>query len=328
MSTVRVGLVGAGFIARRHVDALAQLDGVRVVAVADPRDDRAAALAGRVGARVHPDHRRMLAAEPLDALYICVPPYAHGPVELAALERGVPFFVEKPIALDLGTAAAIGEAVRATGVLAAAGYHWRYLEIVDLAREVLAANPCRLVLGYWLDRAPGTDWWQFETQSGGQLIEQATHLFDLARLLVGEITLVRAEGARTPRPVQVAAGDIHDVSTATLRFSTGAIGSISSTCLLRRGYRIGLELFGDGITVALSESELVVDDGRDRRVHAAQGDPLLREDRDFIHAVRGGPCQVRAPYEEALRTHRVATAAARAAREGCSIEIHPAARDG
>ncbi|MDP8969932.1 MAG: Gfo/Idh/MocA family oxidoreductase [Actinomycetota bacterium] len=328
MSTVRVGLVGAGFIAHRHVDALARLEGVQVVAVTDPRDDRAAALAARVGARVHPDHRRMLAVEAPDALYVCVPPYAHGPVELAALEHGVPLFVEKPIALDLATAAAIGDAVRSTGVLAATGYQWRYLDIVDRARDLLAANPCRLVLGHWLDRAPGTEWWPFEAQSGGQLIEQTTHLFDLARFLVGEITLVRAEGARIPRPTDAAAGDIHDVSTTILRFSSGAVGSISSTCLLRRGYRIGLELICEGMALALSESELVVDDGRDRLVHSTQGDPLLREDRDFIDALRGGPCRVRAPYDEALRTHRVATAAARAAREGCSIEIRPAAADG
>ena len=46
----------------------------------------------------------MLDAEGLDAAYVCVPPFAHGAPELAVFERGLPFFVEKPLAADLETA--------------------------------------------------------------------------------------------------------------------------------------------------------------------------------------------------------------------------------
>jgi myo-inositol 2-dehydrogenase / D-chiro-inositol 1-dehydrogenase len=313
---LRVGLVGGGFIAGRHAGSLAAIQGVQVAAVADPLPARAEALAARAGARAYSDHRWMLDAEALDAVYVCVPPFAHGPPELAALERGLPLFVEKPIAIDTATAETVAAEVARRGVVTATGYHWRYLDTVERAAELLAADPCRLLLGWWLDKAAGPDWWLREAGSGGQLVEQTTHLFDLARLLVGEVVRVHAEGGRFPRRSDLRAGDVLDVSTATLRFASGAVGSISSSCLLRRGHRVGLELICEGLALGLTETELVVDDGRSRQVLAAGRDPLAAEDRDFVAAVRGEPAAVRAPYAEALRTHRLTLAAARAAGAG------------
>jgi myo-inositol 2-dehydrogenase/D-chiro-inositol 1-dehydrogenase len=107
-----------------------------------------------------------------------------------------------------------------------------------------------------------------------------------------------------------------DVSTTTLRFASGAVGSVSSSCLLRRGHRIGLELICEGLALELSETTLVIDDGRSRQVVEAARDARAAADRDFVSAVRGQPAAVRAPYAEALRSHRIALAAARAARDG------------
>ena len=94
MSPVRVGCVGTGFIAGRHLAALASFPDVEVVAVADPLRERAEDAAGRLGARAYDDGLALLAQEELDAVWLCVPPYAHGPLELAAVDRDLPFFVE------------------------------------------------------------------------------------------------------------------------------------------------------------------------------------------------------------------------------------------
>jgi len=313
---VRLGLIGAGFVAGLHAGSLATLQGVEVAAVADPLPDRAETLAAQVGARAYPDHRRMLDAEPLDGVYICVPPFAHGPPELAVLERGLPLFVEKPLAIDVATAETVAAEVSRRGVVTATGYHWRYLDTVERAAELLAVDPCRLLLGWWLDKVPGPAWWLRQDGSGGQLVEQTTHLFDLARVLVGEVTSVHAVGGRFPRRSDVRFGDVLDVSTTTLRFASGAVGSVSSSCLLRRGHRIGMELVCEGLALELSETTLVIDDGRSRQVVRAARDPRAAADRDFVAAVRGQPAAVRAPYAEALRSHRIALAAARAARDG------------
>jgi predicted dehydrogenase len=204
----------------------------------------------------------------------------------------------------------------------ATGYHWRYLDITERAQTLLAENPAHLVLGYWLDFTPPPEWWAIHARSGGQMVEQTTHVFDLARVLVGEVTHVHAAGARIERP-QFPQADVDVVSIATLHFASGALGTIASTCLLNWPHRVGLHLFCEGMAIEMSEFELMVDVGRGRPIQKAEGDPFVREDRDFIDAVRGKMNRIRAPYAEAIKTHRLATAAARSAREGRIIELGP-----
>ena len=183
MTQTRLGMIGAGFIADRHIGKLALMDDVKIVAVADPSEERARQQAARCGAAPYADFRHMLDREQLDALYICVPPFAHGDPERAALERGLPFFVEKPLATDYDSAAALSREIDAKELVTAVGYHWRYLDTTERAQEMLADRPARLALGYWLDFTPPPAWWGKEAESGGQMVEQTTHIFDMARLL-------------------------------------------------------------------------------------------------------------------------------------------------
>jgi len=315
--TTRIGLVGAGFIAGKHVDALTAIDDVRVAGIADPRTERAELLAASAGAAAYAHWQDLLDVERLDALYLCVPPHAHGPVEEAAVDRGLPLFVEKPLATDLATAERLADRIDAAGLLTAVGYHWRYLDTLELARDLLAGAPARMVLGAWLDRAPRVDWWARQDGSGGQTVEQATHLFDVARVLVGEVEGGWATGSRSAD----GPGDILDVCTASLRFTTGAVGSFSSSCLLPRGQRIGVELVAPGLGLWLTEHQLVVSDADGERTVDREVDPFEAEDRAFLAAVRGEGDDVRAPYREALRTHRLAVAVATAAADGGTVRL-------
>ncbi|CAN5192837.1 hypothetical protein BH18CHL2_BH18CHL2_06730 [soil metagenome] len=324
MSRTRVGIVGAGFIARRHAEVLCTFEDVSLVAVADPVLERASELAAHTGARAFPGADEMLDASALDAVFICVPPFAHGAPEAATLGRGLPFLVEKPLAADLATAERVAAEVERAGVPTAAGYHWRYLTTTERAQDLLGANPPRLALGYWLDCTPEAGWWRHAELSGGQIVEQTTHVLYLARLLVGEATSVHAVASRTSR-AGFADMDIADVTAATVRCATGAIGTRASTCLLRWRHRAGLHLFCDALAIELSEFDMVVDVGRGRPVTEPIGDPVAREDRDFIDAVQGRPDRSRVPYAEALRTHRLACAVARSAAEGRPIDLDPAA---
>ncbi|GGH10921.1 hypothetical protein GCM10007036_07720 [Alsobacter metallidurans] len=314
MAKLSIGFIGAGGIAGRHVANLQGFDNVEIVGLADPAAERAAEMANRTGARAYADHRAMLDSERLDACYVCLPPFAHGAPERDLIDRRIPFFVEKPLSADEATAEDIAARVAEAGLVTGVGYHWRYLDIVEAAQERLAKTPARLVSGYWLDSTPPPAWWSRQDQSGGQMVEQTTHIFDLARLLVGPVEEVVAMGGRTPRADHPDC-DVDEASTAALRFASGAVGSVASTCLLRWPHRIGLHLFGDGLALELTEFELMVDVGAGRPVRGAQGDPFVREDRDFVDAVTGRPNRIRTPYAEALETHRLATAAARSARE-------------
>jgi predicted dehydrogenase len=386
VSTVRIGMVGAGAVAARHVRTLLAMDGVEVAAVADPALERAKELAAEAGAAAYPNHMELLAAELLDAVYICVPPFAHGAPELAVIDAGLPMFVEKPVAIDQETAAEIAARLAGQPLLTCTGYHWRWLDIFDRAAELLADRPARLVQCSWLDKVPPPPWWLRRDGSGGQTIEQTTHVLDTARGLAGEVTEVHAFGARAaetgsragsngaraaetraragsngaraasnpppPRPVgprtgRVADGgaegarrstapvpggpatpvasppaaDIHDVTVASLRFASGAVGTVASSCLLPRLQRAGVQVVADGLSLELSETELVVEaDGR-RSVWEAGAPARPRPDRDFVAAVRGGPDRIRVPWPEAYRTHLLACAITRSAEEGRPLPV-------
>jgi predicted dehydrogenase len=316
LSTVRIGMVGAGAVAARHVRTLLAMDGVEVAAVADPALERAKELAAEAGAPAYPNHMELLAAERLDAVYICVPPFAHGAPELAVIDAGLPMFVEKPVAIDQETATTIATHLAGRSLVTCTGYHWRWLDIFDRAAALLADRPARLVQCSWLDKVPPPPWWLRRDGSGGQTIEQTTHVLDTARGLAGDVVEVHAFGARA-----TAAADIHDVSVASLRFASGAVGTVASTCLLPRLQRAGVQVVADGLSLELSETELLVEvDGR-RDAWTADGPARPRPDRDFVAAVRGGENRVRVPWPEAYRTHLLACAITRSADEGRPLPV-------
>lgn len=322
MHKTRLAFIGAGGIARRHLDILAGFDDVVLVGFADPDLDRADEAAKRFGAKSFAHHRDMLDAVRPDAVYVCVPPFAHGEPERDLVGRGIPFFVEKPVSLDLATAEEIAEAVVAKDLVTGVGYHWRYLDIVDEARALLAENPAQLLSGYWLDSTPPPQWWWKQDKSGGQMIEQTTHLLDLVRFLVGEVTEVYGRVGHKDRE-EFPGLDVPTVTTASLTFETGVVANIASTCLLGWNHRVGLHIFADKLAIELTDRDIMVDVGRGRPVRGADGDPVWREDRDFIDAVRGGENRIRCPYGEALATHRLALAVMSSAQAGEPVRLNP-----
>jgi predicted dehydrogenase len=321
---VRIAIIGAGGIARRHAGVLQGMEDVRIVGIADPDVARATDLGERLGARAYDSHADLIAMEELDAVYVCVPPFAHGDAEAAVIDAGLPFFVEKPLSVDIASAERIARRVLEHDLITAVGYHWRYLDTVEEARGLLADSPPALINGYWLDRTPPPQWWWRQDRSGGQVVEQATHIIDLARHLVGEVTEVFALGAHTAERHDFPGLDVATATAASLRFASGAVGTLAATCLLGWGHRTGLHLFCDGLAIELSDREIMVDVGRGRPVRQAGGDPVEREDRDFIDAVRGHPNRIRCPYGEALKTHRVALAIAQSVVSGRPVAIEPA----
>lgn len=317
---VRVGFVGAGAVASRHARTLLSFPDVEIVAVAEPAEQAAARFAALTGAARYPDHEAMLAGVGLDAVYVCVPPFAHGPPELAAIRAGLPLFVEKPVAVDLPTAERVAAEIAARNLVTCVGYHWRWLDILQRARGLLEGRPVRLVLAYWLDKVPPPAWWLRRDRSGGQTVEQTTHVLDVVRALAGEVAQVHALASRTPREAYPDA-DVDDVAVANLRFASGALGSVASTSLLGHLHRARVDLFAEGLALELSETELVVADADGRRVEAAAGSARGLPDRDFIDAVAGRPVQIRAPYAEALQTHRLACALTASALHGTPVDL-------
>jgi myo-inositol 2-dehydrogenase/D-chiro-inositol 1-dehydrogenase len=115
---------------------------------------------------------------------------------------------------------------------------------------------------------------------------------------------------------------------ASLRFASGALGTVASTCLLPRLHRAGVHVVAGGLSLDLSETELVVEADGQRSVWTAAGDARPRPDRDFVAALRGGPDAIRVPWPEAYRTHLLACAITRSAEEGRPLRLAGGNGDG
>lgn len=322
VTQIRVAIIGAGWAAQTHATALRDQPDVSIVGVASRSAEHAGGLARRVGAHAWTDYRRMLDAGGIDAVVCCLPPAERGDPELAVVDRGLHLLAEKPLGLDRNVPERIGRRIVAAGVIAAVGYQWRYLDLVDRARELLASHPPQLVLGTWLGSTPGAGWWVRQDESGGQVLEQATHILDLMRYLVGECEAIAAVSADATG-AERGDVDITDVSDILLRFEQGAIGSLATTRLLGTSHRVGLECFSTGQALALEivPHRLIVGRATEStRIISAQDQAACyrAQDRAFIDAVQGKPAVIRSSWQDALRTHALALRASELARAGLS----------
>lgn len=327
---VRIGAIGTGGIANTHFRNLSSIPGVELAAFCDVAPERAQAATERHSprARTFSDFREMLAAGGLDAVYVSVPPFAHGEIELAVIEAGLPMYVEKPVALSLETAQRVQRAIDARNALVCVGYHWRYTPSTDKVREVLAGATIALVYGYYKTRNPQRPghWLTIKEKSGGQMVEQTTHIIDMSRLLAGDVKTVYARFANRvtqPNPEFTAA----DVGTATLEFASGALGTISNCWLVPVNHVSGLELWTDKGLVEFNQRSLRLlhdNDAQDMELpQAPQGvSGHYFADKAFVDAVRTGDRSlVRTPYAEAVKTLAVSLAAAESARTGQPVTV-------
>jgi predicted dehydrogenase len=292
VAELRVGLVGAGWIARTHAATLAALDGARLVAGADVVPGRAE----------YTDWRALLARERLDAVLVCTPPDAHRDVAVAAAQAGLAIYLEKPVAHAMADARAIEAAVAGAGVVCAVGYQYRAIGFLgDLPRDA------RLLIGAGLSDTVDRPWLGDRARGGGFVLERASHLVDLQRALAGEVE-------------EVAAIESGDALALTLRFGSGALGSIV----------VGRVAGGPGWRLDLVGARTV----------AVQLDPAFRAAGDGLALEHAGPPPVQAslarfvraaaardvaavacPLPEGVATLAVALAAQEAAQRGATVRL-------
>ena len=148
MSRCRIGFVGAGGVALRHARHLTDIPDVEILAVTDPDGSAACEFADMTGSLAVSGVGALLDTS-VDAVYVCVPPHAHGYIEEQIIAAGVALFVEKPLGIDVCTARRIADLAGERGVLSAVGHHWRYSEAVGLVRELLEDRPIRRSAPGW-----------------------------------------------------------------------------------------------------------------------------------------------------------------------------------
>ena len=320
--TVKVGFIGAGNISRAHRRHLKHIDDATVVAICDVDEAKAAEAAADWDARVFTDYRSMLNEVALDAVYICIPPFAHETQEILAAEKGIALFVEKPIALCMDTAREADAAIREHGVISCVGFQGRYLDIIEKTQNLLASRPVGLAIGYWMGGLPGTYWWRRKQMSGGQAVEQTVHVTDMARYLFGDVKTVYA-GGRTGLITDVEDYDIEDASAATLIFENGTLATIFSACFLSCGHRGGLDIYTKDLVIEYKERKSITVVQGERSEYIEVGNDYWQEmDNAFIEAVRTGDgSKLRCPYSDAVKTQQVVVAVNRSLETGEPVSV-------
>lgn len=308
--SVRMGFIGTGGIAQGHMDRLSQIEGVQNVAFCDVQLDRAQAAAEKFGGNAYDDFANMLDKEDLTAVFIGTPPFAHGDIELACCEKGLDMLIEKPIAIDCDMARPILKAVADSGVITAVAYKYRWDDHVNKAKEMLAGRTIGLVFGNFWGGLPGVPWWRVQEQSGGQMVEQTTHIVDMARYLAGEITQVQAFDTRQVMHENVENCDVADAASANLVFENGAVGNISNTCMLKGWGQSSCRVMADGFTLNIAGGSLTWNSEEDSGEYEMQEDGYAGEDKAFIHAIETGDRSViNSDYADAYKTLAVTVAA-------------------
>ncbi len=215
---IRVGLAGLGSMGRNHLRVLSTLTDCRLVAVADPVDAALEAATAAGDAQGFREPLAMVEEADLDALVIAAPTMAHVGIALAAIDRGIPVLVEKPLAATVEDAMRILAASRASGVPVQVGHVERFNPAVLELGRLLEAGWLSSIYAIASRRAGP---FPARIRDVGVTIDLATHDVDILSWIAGERPVrVYAELAQRMHATH------EDLLFGLLHFPSGATGML------------------------------------------------------------------------------------------------------
>ena len=281
---------------------------LEIVAVCDISEENAKKQGEAFQAAIYTDLDEMLENETLDAVFVSVPPFAHGEIEEKIIAKGIHILVEKPLELDIDKALQKAEIIKESGVINASGYCLRYLDTVQKAKEFLADKKIAMVRGHYITRFVETPWYRIKSKSGGQLVEQSTHILDTMRYLAGDVERVQADMSLQVL-TDIEGIDIPDVTSVNMRFESGAVGHLDSS-ITQYDHRMGLEIMGHNFRVEMNGTTLTIIEKDETTTYPSEVDFYEEQDRAFIEAVKTKNQElILASYEDGLKTLAVTLAA-------------------
>ena len=320
MEKLRIGLIGCGGRSGAHQSSFEKMDNVRIVAVADPIEERRLKAANRFSCtRIYKNHTELYdneSADTLDAVVICIEPTAHTDTETRAIELGIPFLVEKPMTLDIEQADKIAAMIKEKNLITCVGFQDRSLDLMETVKAEVDKRPAGgLVYGAWVGGIPGVWWWQKKTDCGGQLIEQNIHLADGLRFLYGEPLSVYAtcsKGMVKPGVDASEEYDTDDHSTAVYRFKNNVTATLVSGCY-SKGVRPRCGLYialPDIILDYRLRNNLIITTAEGQTDTPRGVDQTYLLDKAFVEAIlTNNPSLIRSDYADALKSLKMTMAA-------------------
>ena len=213
----RLGFLGVGWIGRNRMEALARDGLARVTALADPQPKALEAAVEVAPSALRVQSLEDLLEHELDGIVIATPSALHADQAVAALERGLAVFCQKPLARDAAETRRVLEAARAADRLLAVDLSYRHVEALRAAHEQVASGALgrlhTIDLVFHNAYGPDKGWFTDpELAGGGSLIDLGTHLVDLALWLTGSDALE----VETARALSLHGHEVEDQATAEL----------------------------------------------------------------------------------------------------------------
>jgi myo-inositol 2-dehydrogenase / D-chiro-inositol 1-dehydrogenase len=319
---MKIGFVGTGWFTNKHANMLGEMNGIEVTAFCGTSLEKAETEARKwSNAKGYTNIEEMLDRQKLDAVYICVPPMAHGAIEQALMERRIPFFVEKPLGIN-DEPFEVARKIEEQGLITSVGYHWRYMDISKKAQALLQEREVGMALGYWMGNMPMVPWWRNVNKSGGQFMEQTTHIVDLLRFLCGEVKEVYAAYSNRMMESKVEGTTVSDVGSVILKLKNGIVANISNTCILPESNKAGLEVYTNEGVMEITSNLLRDIQGKELNEYRNKMDPYKVENEIFLNAVKtGDPTQILSTYKDAVKTHEITLAASKSAMNGEPVSL-------
>ena len=225
MNRLRIAVIGAGYMGRKHLQYLAASADCRLAALVDP-DPAAERAAREHGARRYRDVAALLADDPIDGAIVAAPTGLHEEAGLRCIDAGVPALIEKPICATVESAERLNHAAEQAGVPLLVGHHRRYNPAAAAAKRLLDAGALGRLVGIsaiWCMCKPDSYYaaaWRRQP-GGGPVLTNLIHEIDLLRYLAGDIIEVAGFTANAVRGFAT-----EDSAALTLRFAGGALASV------------------------------------------------------------------------------------------------------
>jgi predicted dehydrogenase len=244
----RLGFLGVGWIGRHRMEAIARDGAAEVALVAEPSQEAAASAIEAAPGSALADSFEALLDSPLDGIVIATPSALHAEQSVAALERGLAVFCQKPLARTGAETRRVVEAARGGDRLLGVDLSYRHIdgarEMRELARsgalgEIFAAD-----LVFHNAYGPDKQWFYDPRLSGGGcVIDLGIHLVDLALWVLDYPRLESAAGRLFAggRPLADAGTQVEDYATARLDFEGGATARLACSWRLHAGREAVIE---------------------------------------------------------------------------------------
>ncbi|MBR8658030.1 MULTISPECIES: Gfo/Idh/MocA family protein [Brevibacillus] len=332
MAQVKVGILGAGGIAKVHTSILKRDERVEIVGVADISQERATALAVEAGRAKAVGSLEELFDLGVDAVYVTTPNTLHVEPVLACLQRNIHVFSEKPMATSLAEAQQIREAAAASKAVYNLGMNRRYASVYKRVKELIGSgevNPYLAHLKMNRGELLHPAWTADPKVTGGFLYETPFHLLDLSRYLFGEVQSVSCEGRQ-----HISQSEL-DTFAILLTFESGTVATFVTYAHAGWSFPFeSVEVYGTYATVATQELEKVMyAPGLKQAAHVHDFFQLpmeekwgyAEEDRLFIDAIVHGT-KPPVTAEDGYRSIQLLEAVYESAKTGRRIEMRQAAR--